>query len=324
MRQTLGRALESKDAAILQYPVCRSPVANHVERNSLHPHPQPSKTKQNRLKPTMPKVSRVGKFRKTAAAAAAAATAATAAVAAKATNEASKSHHEAPKGKAKVVPVSTTNTTDTTNTTTPKTKEQDKSQLSRGQRKRQAKRDQFLRRQKLVLSTLQLQRQEEQKKRIDGLDALKEALRATEAEPSTTTTKSVTTKTPSTPNNAASDARDNSTPGVSSALDKNKTKKELTAREVTRLGLVLEHPAFQTDPIAALQEHLRNSIAPLPKVPTGTVRGTKASKVIAGSKKSHKATPSRRKSALESISKLQAVKAAAGKSSKKGRKRRVR
>ena len=51
--------------------------------------------------------------------------------------------------------------------------------LSRGQRKRQAKRDQYLRREKLILSSLQLQKAQEQARRIDGLDAMKEALLAT-------------------------------------------------------------------------------------------------------------------------------------------------
>ena len=54
--------------------------------------------------------------------------------------------------------------------------------LSRGQRKRQAKRDQYLRREKLILSSLQLQKAQEQARRIDGLDAMKEALLATVVE----------------------------------------------------------------------------------------------------------------------------------------------
>jgi len=116
--------------------------------------------------------------------------------------------------------------------------------LSRGQRKRQGKKDQYLKRQKLVLSTLRVQGQEDQKKRIDGLDALKEALQATVTE----TIESENTK-------------DSPAPVVVSQLNTNKAKKELTSREVLHLGLVLEHPAFQENPFATIQEHLKNTLA---------------------------------------------------------------
>ena len=41
----------------------------------------------------------------------------------------------------------------------------------------------------------------------------------------------------------------------------NKSKKELSAREVSHLALVLEHPAFQSKPFATIQEHLKNTLA---------------------------------------------------------------
>ena len=56
------------------------------------------------------------------------------------------------------------------------TRRQAEDGLSRGQRKRNAKKEQYLRRENMILSTLALRRKDEQKKRIDGLDALKEAL----------------------------------------------------------------------------------------------------------------------------------------------------
>ena len=118
----------------------------------------------------------------------------------------------------------------------------DENGLSRGQRKRQAKKDQYLKRQKLVLSTLLLQKQEDQKKRIDGLDALKDALHATLQENET--------------------VRPKVDLACSQNLNKtNKSKKDLTAREVSHLGLVLEHPAFQSNPFATMQEHLKNTLA---------------------------------------------------------------
>jgi hypothetical protein len=120
---------------------------------------------------------------------------------------------------------------------------QHQQQLSRGQRKRQAKRDQYLKRQKLILSTLKLQKEQEQKKRIDGLDALKEALKG-----------AASSTTPQQQQQATSTA-------VSHALDHNKSKRELTVREVTHMGLVLEHPAFQSNPFETLQLHLKNTLA---------------------------------------------------------------
>lgn len=122
--------------------------------------------------------------------------------------------------------------------TAPLDASKDVSQLSRGQRKRQAKKDQYLKRQKLVLSTLQLQHQEDQKSRIDGLDALKEALQAT--------------------SDVSSPA---ATAEGSKLLSTNKSKKELTAREVSHLGLVMEHPAFQDNPFETIQQHLKNTLA---------------------------------------------------------------
>ena len=51
-----------------------------------------------------------------------------------------------------------------------------KQNLSRGQRRRLAKREQYLKREKMILSSLQLKTQEEQKGRIDGLNAIRDAL----------------------------------------------------------------------------------------------------------------------------------------------------
>lgn len=166
----------------------------------------------------MPKVSKVGKFRQTAAAAVAPAVtpAKTVTVTAR--------------------PVAEPNVDNVDD-------REHENALSRGQRKRQAKKDQYLKRQKLVLSTLLLQKQEDQKKRIDGLDALKEALQATMAEVHVTSTNSEGAALPS------------------QHKITNKSKKELAAREVSHLALVLEHPAFQSNPFATIQEHLKNTLA---------------------------------------------------------------
>lgn len=151
----------------------------------------------------MPKVSRVGNFRKAAAAG------------------------------------ETTTTATETATKTDANNEEDQT-LSRGQRKRMAKRDQYLKREKLVMSALKLKKEEEQKKRIDGLDAIKEALMATISRDS--------------------DKEEKETPKVN-FLKTSKSRNELVEKEVTQISLVLDHPAFQADPLATIREHLKNTLA---------------------------------------------------------------
>ncbi|GFH51101.1 hypothetical protein CTEN210_07577 [Chaetoceros tenuissimus] len=115
--------------------------------------------------------------------------------------------------------------------------------LSRGQRKRMQKRDQYLKRERMVLSTLKLKKIEEQKSRIDGLDAIKEAL-------SSTIQKSKLES-----NVEAEESEEKK------LLKSNKSKKEVAQKELNHLNLVLQHPSFQTNPFATMQEHLRNSFA---------------------------------------------------------------
>ena len=116
--------------------------------------------------------------------------------------------------------------------------------LSRGQRRRLAKREQYLKREQMVLSTLRLQRQEQQKNQIDGLDALREALPM-----ATSASKNVLAATP-----AISDKEQR--PVVS-----NKQKQSIAATEVTHYNLVLQHPSFQSNPFETMQQHLRNTLA---------------------------------------------------------------
>ena len=44
----------------------------------------------------------------------------------------------------------------------------------------------------------------------------------------------------------------------------NKKRLKLVAEETQHLRDVLEHPAFVADPLAALREHLKNTVAPKP------------------------------------------------------------
>jgi hypothetical protein len=113
--------------------------------------------------------------------------------------------------------------------------------LSRGQRKRHARREQYLKKEKLILSSLTLQKREEQKRRIDGLDAIKQALL------STTTTTASSTK-----------GKEFSATKLSS-VSTNKAKRKMMAVEMEHMHLILQHPAYKADPFETMQVHLRNT-----------------------------------------------------------------
>ena len=134
-------------------------------------------------------------------------------------------------------------TSDTTTTTTAA------AELSRGQRKRQAKRQQYLKRQQLILSSLKLQHQEDQQKRIDGLDAMKDALLSTVQHN----------------NKHDNDQEEDDTNATNTTkinlLKTNKSRQSLVHTESQQLNLVLQHPSFQQDPFAAIRQHLHNTLA---------------------------------------------------------------
>ena len=44
-------------------------------------------------------------------------------------------------------------------------------------------------------------------------------------------------------------------------LKSNKAKKGVAQKEMNHLNLVLQHPSFQSNPFATMQEHLRNTLA---------------------------------------------------------------
>lgn len=113
--------------------------------------------------------------------------------------------------------------------------------LSRGQKKRLAKREQYLRREKMVMSALKLKRQEDQKKRIDGLDAIREALLDTVKEA-----------------NEDDEKKDYLKPNF---LKSNKSRQKLFQKEVGQMQLVLEHPQFKADPLSTIREHLQNTLS---------------------------------------------------------------
>lgn len=50
-------------------------------------------------------------------------------------------------------------------------------------------------------------------------------------------------------------------PSASSTITSNKMKKEIAVREATRMKLVQHHPAFQADPLGALKTHLEQMTA---------------------------------------------------------------
>ncbi len=117
--------------------------------------------------------------------------------------------------------------------------------LSRGQRKRLLKRQQYLKREQMVLSTLKVQRLEDQKGRLDGMDAIKDAL-------TKTIQKNIT--------NSQHPEESTTDPSTNSAKS-NKAKQNIAQKEMTHLNLVLQHPSFKSNPFATMQEHLRNTLA---------------------------------------------------------------
>jgi Ribosome biogenesis protein SLX9 len=162
--------------------------------------------------------------------------------------------------------------------------------LSKGQRKRQAKRDQYMRKERMILSSLQVKHAEEQAKRIDGLDAIKQALLATVAsnsqprdgndaqskkappgatQASVASTATAATTAPATATN-------------SSLLQSNRGRKLLLEKELTQMNLVLQHPSFQSDPFATMREHLQNTIHGASSVPSSSSSSSSTSRPSQG------------------------------------------
>jgi hypothetical protein len=116
--------------------------------------------------------------------------------------------------------------------------------LSRGQRKRMLKRQQYLKREQMVLSTLKIKKFEDQKGRLDGMDAIKDALTQTIQKNKQLSKQPEEVIDPST-----------------DSLKSNKAKQKIAQKEMTHMNLVLQHPSFKSNPFATMQEHLRNSLA---------------------------------------------------------------
>jgi hypothetical protein len=115
--------------------------------------------------------------------------------------------------------------------------------LSRGQKKRQAKKLQYLRREQLVMSSLRLRREQDQRTRIDGLDALRAALLDAAA-----------AKAP-----AESELEAEKAAPPPSQLRSAASRQRLVRREAAQMALVARHPAFREDPFGAIGQHLRNT-----------------------------------------------------------------
>ena len=206
------------------------------------------------IKPNkMPKVSRVGKFRKAAADAAVVGSSKSPATKTRIESFDGKTHHDA-MGEQMHVPSAKTSkspevqqkshqnaASSDINPATETTTNKDTTALSRGQRKRQAKRDQYLRKETMILKSLKLHKEEEQKKRIDGLDALKEALMETAK--------------------ASLDKAETREEKRQPSITSNKAKQQILASELNHMSLVLQHPSFQQNPFEAMQAHLRNTLA---------------------------------------------------------------
>lgn len=121
--------------------------------------------------------------------------------------------------------------------------EMDDAPLSRGQRKRLAKREQYLKRENMVMSSLRLRRIDDQKGKLDGLDAIREAL--------TASTSSSSVSVP---------RQQKQAPNKLMTCNTNRSKRTLANSEISHMGLVLSHPKFNEDPFAAIRLHLQNSL----------------------------------------------------------------
>ena len=126
----------------------------------------------------------------------------------------------------------------------------DKQALSRGQRKRAAKREQYLKREKMVMASLKLKKQDEQRGRLDGLDALRDALISSDKSGAAAQRKG-----------GEKGAKESAAAPKPVPCSTNRAKKNLAGREVAHMNLVLEHPSFKANPFATLQEHLRNTLS---------------------------------------------------------------
>jgi Ribosome biogenesis protein SLX9 len=124
--------------------------------------------------------------------------------------------------------------------------------LSKGQRKRLAKREQYVKKQQMILSSLQLKHKDEQTKRIDGLDALKDALLAT-MEDSTDNKLSSTT--------ADGNKTNENSININLSGKATVTKKLVIQQELVQLDLVRQHPQFINNPFQTIQEHLQNTFS---------------------------------------------------------------
>lgn len=106
----------------------------------------------------------------------------------------------------------------------------------------------------MILSTLKLQRSQEQKGRLDGLDAIKEAL--------VETIQKSREKSSTDRNTNAQESSSSSTMIEKHEIAKtNKAKMDIAQKELTHLNLVLQHPSFVSNPFATMQEHLKNSLS---------------------------------------------------------------
>jgi len=124
------------------------------------------------------------------------------------------------------------------------------------------------------MSSLRLKKLEEQKGKLDGLDAIKEAL---------TSTTSSTSKEAHTSAHAATHAVEH----LSSHTVK--AKKNLANSEIGHMGLVLEHPSFKENPFAAIQQHLRNSLeSDAEMLKEESLKREKEDKIIEDKKKEEK------------------------------------
>jgi len=113
--------------------------------------------------------------------------------------------------------------------------------LSRGQRKRLAKRQQYLQRENLIKSSLNLQKQQPKIRPLD-VDTLQGAIKDIVA------------------SSSGDDAVKAAALKQRQFVKSNKKKQYIMNAEISHVGLVMQHPQFQADPFSAMQMHLKNTL----------------------------------------------------------------
>lgn len=141
--------------------------------------------------------------------------------------------------------------------------EQSLNSLSRGQKKRQTKKQKYLKKQEMIQNSLQLHQEYKNSKTIENFYEIKEQLTMLEEE------------------KWGGDIKIINVPKIKS----NRSKKSTTVKEIENLNLVLQHPNFIKSPFEAIKEHLHNKLKEQAEELNRNMKQIKRQEIITNSKK---------------------------------------